>query len=77
MKLQLNDRHYRPYRKEQSGYTIAYLILVAIWLAAIGGWIANIVKLAGMNFDGPITTWIVLRIAGIFVAPMGSVLGYL
>ena len=51
---------------------------VWVWiLAAIApviGWILNIVKLAGMNFDH-INGMMVLRVIGIFMAPLGAVLG--
>jgi hypothetical protein len=55
-----------------------YLTLVAIVLAAIGGWIANIVKLFSMFGDNiEITTMFVGRIVGIFIGPLGAVLGYM
>jgi len=45
-------------------------------IAAIGGWIANIVKLVGL-FDGGVTGWLIGRVVGIFVPPLGAILGYL
>ena len=54
---------------------ITVIFILALWLGAIGGWIANIVKLIGM-VDGSVTTMFVLRVVGIFAAPFGSVLGY-
>ena len=63
--------------KNQNGSAvIGFLIIVVIWLAAIGGWVANIVKLAGMDFAS-ITGMIVLRAVGIVFAPLGAVLGFL
>jgi hypothetical protein len=47
---------------------------VALWIAAIVGWIMNIVALYGASFD-PLTGPVILRIVGIFVAPLGSILG--
>lgn len=52
---------------------IFYWILI---LGSIGGWIANIIKLSAM-VDGGVTTMFVLRVVGIFVAPLGSIMGYL
>lgn len=52
------------------------LVIGAFILAGIGGWIANIVKLVGMDF-GAITGLLVVRAIGIFIAPLGSVMGYL
>lgn len=53
--------------------------IVLVWLAIIiaggYGWIMNIVSLAGM--DAVLSTGMgILRIVGIFVAPLGAVLGY-
>lgn len=54
-----------------SGVLIFWGVIV---LALGGGWVANIVKLVGME---PILTGMgIARIAGIFVAPLGGVLGW-
>lgn len=52
------------------------ILAVAIGVALVGGWIANIVKLVGMNFDH-ITGMLIVRAVGIFLAPLGAVMGYL
>lgn len=52
-----------------------YLVIVGIVLIAIGGWIANAVKLVGM-LDGDITAMFIARCVGVFAAPLGSVLGF-
>lgn len=66
--------------KRNSGYTLIELIFTVFFLviipAAIGGWIWNIVKLIAMTFD-PITGLLVVRIIGIFVPPVGAIVGYL
>ena len=62
--------------KRQRGFTIVELVLVALVLLGAGGWIANIVKLIGMDF-GSITGMLIARAASIFVAPLGAVLGFL
>jgi hypothetical protein len=46
---------------------------LAFVLAFIAGWILNI---AGIANAEEITGMVLLRIAGIFVAPLGAVLGY-
>jgi hypothetical protein len=51
------------------------LIIVAIWIAGISGWLANIVKLICLA-DGGITLMALIRIVGIFVPPLGALLGY-
>ena len=53
----------------------AAIFVLTLWLAAIGGWIANIVKLIGMIND-PVTGMMMLRAVGIFAAPLGAILGW-
>lgn len=55
---------------------VGAIVYVLLWVAAIGGWIANIVKIFG-GFDEPITAMFVARCVGVFAAPLGAVLGYL
>lgn len=62
--------------KKQLGFTAIELSIVVIALIGLGGWIANIVKLVGSNFD-PLTGMVIARAIGVFVAPLGSVLGFL
>ena len=62
--------------KNQKGFTTNELVFAVIGLLAIGGWIANIVKLAGSTFD-VITGMLVLRVVGIFIPPLGAVMGFL
>ena len=49
---------------------------IILWLAAIGGWVANIVKIFG-TADDPITAFFIIRCIGVFAAPLGAVLGFL
>lgn len=53
------------------------LIILVIWFLAAIGWVMNIVKLIG--FTGTIAAFGVieiLRVVGIFIAPLGAVLGW-
>lgn len=55
------------------------LMIILVWLAAIAGWIMNIITLIKLAMvSGPVefTLIIVLRIIGIFVAPLGAILGW-
>lgn len=61
--------------KYQRGFTLFELIFVAFWAAGIGGWIANIYKLCNASFD-PLTGLVVGRVVGVFVPPIGAVLGF-
>ena len=60
-------------RTEVSG--VGLLLVVVVLLASVIGWCANIVKMVGIT-DG-ITGWLVLRTIGVFVPPLGAVLGWL
>ena len=56
--------------------TFGIITLGAVMLFAVGGWIANIVKLIGGMSD-PLTAFFIARAVGVFFAPLGAVLGYL
>ena len=59
-----------------TGAIVAAVVYLALVIASAYGWIANIVSLYHSSFD-TITGQLVLRIVGIFVAPLGAVMGYL
>lgn len=61
--------------KKQIGFTIIELLTLLIVLFGGFGWCWNIVKLIGMNID-PITGLLVVRAIGIFVFPVGMIVGY-
>ena len=60
-------------QRETVGVASGLLFLVMI-AAAIIGWVLNIVTIA--HSTGEISGMLVLRVIGIFVAPLGSILGY-
>ena len=51
---------------------IVWLLLVATGFV---GWVLNLVALFNSSFT-PITGHVVLRVIGVFVAPVGSILGF-
>jgi hypothetical protein len=55
---------------------VSFAIIIVIWAFMIAGWVMNIMSLWN-TMDGPLTAKIVVRIAGIFVFPLGAILGYL
>lgn len=61
--------------KRQSGWTVWEALIAVIILAGGWGWIWNIIKLAGMGLD-PLTGLLILRAVGIFVFPVGMIVGY-
>lgn len=53
-----------------------YVLFWLIVLVVVGiGWVMNIIDLLGTSFD-PITGLAILRVVGIFIPPLGAVLGY-
>lgn len=64
--------------KNQQGFLQFHMVAGLIALLGAGGWIANIVKL--VSVDVPLAefgTMEILRIVGIFLAPLGSILGFI
>ena len=61
--------------KKQKGYTSVELVVGVFVLAAIVGWVMNIVEVVQTVSD-PITGMFILRCFGIIAAPLGAVLGY-
>jgi len=55
--------------------TIGLASLAAFLVAIAGGWIINIISLAGMDWSQAITIEGVLRIVGVIVVPLGSIMG--
>lgn len=51
------------------------LMLVGVGIAAVAGWVINILEVFGSNFS-VITGELVLRVVGIFIPPIGAVMGY-
>lgn len=57
------------------GHLVGILLFLAIIIGAVYGWVMNIVTIAHSNFSD-LTGLLILRVVGIFVAPLGVVLGY-
>lgn len=55
------------------GAVVGWFLLILI---GVGGWIANVVKLVGMDF-GTVTGMLVVRAIGIVVPPLGAVMGFI
>lgn len=60
----------------QRGFTIIELLVAALLLGGGIGWIWNIVKIVQSGFD-VFTGMLIARCIGVFVAPLGAVLGFL
>ena len=56
---------------------VGSLAFITVFLAAVIGWVMNIISL--VSFEGTLATAGILevfRVIGIFMAPLGAVLGY-
>jgi hypothetical protein len=57
-------------------FSLFSLFMLAIFLLGAVGWVWNIVKIIGTGFD-VLTGMLIARCIGVFIAPLGAVLGYL
>lgn len=62
-------------KNTQRGFTIIELTAALLGIVCVIGWVWNIIKIIGL-MGGDITTEIVVRCIGVFVAPLGAILGY-
>jgi hypothetical protein len=62
-------------KEDEVGAIIAGLMFIGLAIAMVIGWVMNILAIAHSNFSD-ITGLLVLRVVGIFVAPLGAVLGW-
>jgi len=62
--------------KSQRVFNIVWLSIVLLVFVGSAGWIWNIIKMTQSSFD-VITGMFVARCIGVFVPPLGAVLGYL
>ena len=52
-----------------------FLFSILIWFAVVAGWIMNVLTIAN-HLSDPLTIMIIFRMVGIFVFPIGVILGY-
>ena len=55
---------------------IPWLMILTVVILGFAGWVMNIMTIAGSNFND-LTGLLILRVVGIFIAPMGAVLGWI
>jgi len=75
-KRQIQERENNMIKIKFPGTSLGLLMYLAFIVAIIGGWIMNLVEIVNYDFAS-ITGMIILRIAGIFIAPLGAVLGWI
>ena len=65
--------------KSDSGFlgidVVVVVAAICAWVGLVFGWVWNIVKLVDM-IPSDFTAMLVLRCIGIFMAPLGAVLGF-
>lgn len=61
--------------KQKGAFEALGLFMLVIALLGAVGWIWNIVKIIGAGFD-VFTGMLIARCIGVFIAPLGAVLGY-
>ena len=49
---------------------------IVLWIAAVVGWVMNIVKLVAMMGEVAVTPMFIARILGVPFGPLGAVLGW-
>jgi len=63
-------------KPEEFESTIAAIIYLMLFVLSLYGWVANLFKLVGM-IGGELGTLFIARIAGVVIAPLGIILGYM
>jgi hypothetical protein len=75
-KRQIQERENDMIKIKFPGTSLGLLMYLAFIVVIIGGWVMNLVEIVNYDFAS-ITGMIILRIAGIFIAPLGAVLGWI
>lgn len=58
-------------------FSLFFVVLILVWSVSVVGWVLNIIKVFGMLPMPEVTTEFVARIVGVFITPLGAVMGYL
>lgn len=62
--------------KNKSKLYMAVSVQIALWIILILGWVLNIVQLCKV-IAAPITGVFIVKVAGIIIAPLGAIMGYI
>jgi len=52
------------------------LLYIALILAAVIGWVMNIIQIVHMS-DGGVTAKLIIKLIGVFAAPLGALMGWI
>jgi hypothetical protein len=73
----MKAKHELGIGKADCSEVIRLSLCLFVSLAMAVGWILNVISLFNMAMtDSPVTTMFVLKIIGIFIFPLGSILGW-
>ena len=54
---------------------VSILTLVGLFFAAIAGWTMNVVQII-TGYDAMTTNLLIVKAVGVFLAPLGAIMGY-
>ena len=74
-KRQIQERENSMIKISFANTTMGVFLYLSLLILLVGGWVMNLVEIVNYDFAS-ITGMIILRIAGIFIAPLGAVLGW-
>ena len=74
-KRQIQERENSMIKISFANTTMGVFLYLTLLILLLGGWVMNLVEIVNYDFAS-ITGMIILRIAGIFIAPLGAVLGW-
>ena len=75
-KRQIQERENSMIKISFANTTMGVFLYLTLLILLLGGWVMNLVEIVNYDFAS-ITGMIILRIAGIFIAPLGAVLGWI
>ena len=75
-KRQIQERENSMIKISFANTAMGVFLYLALLILLLGGWVMNLVEIVNYDFAS-ITGMIILRIAGIFIAPLGAVLGWI
>lgn len=63
-------------KKQQGFATLVGLVILVAWIAAIVGWVINLVDVIQLAVaNSPVTTLFIVKAAGIILVPVGAICG--
>jgi hypothetical protein len=74
-KRQIQERENSMIKISFANTAMGVFLYLSLLILLLGGWVMNLIEIVNYDFAS-ITGMIILRIAGIFIAPLGAVLGW-